>query len=322
MKIARRTEVSLKSLWAVEPDFSNWLASEPGLALINDYIGIAIENPTRECRPGNFPCDIQGKMVGDENHVVVIENQYGSTNHDHLGKILTHVAVHQALTGIWIAEKVAADHRTVVDWLNANTPDTVSLYLAEVRAYRIEDSPVALELNIVCRPNFQVKPRRNDISQGEQDRREWRRAFWTDIHEAIRSAGAPFRLQRPGPDHWSNVAIGRSGFSIAMLLTPSKRTVGVELTIGVKGWKQDAFDSLYAQKQAIEDELGVELEWMSMENKQSSRILWETELDPDEEAQREAVISWFAMATPRLYKAFKSRVGGLRPIKAMEIEAL
>jgi len=29
------------------------------------------------------------------------------------------------MTGIWIAEEVADDHRQVIDWLNENTPDTI-----------------------------------------------------------------------------------------------------------------------------------------------------------------------------------------------------
>lgn len=77
-----------------------------------------VEEPQRECRPGDFSCDIVGHLVGDENHRLVIENQFGKTNHDHLGKLLTYAAQHTAMTGIWLSEYVADDHREVIDWLN------------------------------------------------------------------------------------------------------------------------------------------------------------------------------------------------------------
>jgi hypothetical protein len=45
-------------------------------------------------------------------HIVVIENQFGRTDHRHLGQILTYLAgVERAKTVVWIAETIQADHR-------------------------------------------------------------------------------------------------------------------------------------------------------------------------------------------------------------------
>ena len=311
-KIARRTQVqNLREVWKKENDFSDWLISEEGLALISDDLGISVENARRESKPGNFPCDIQANLVGDENHIIVIENQYNRTDHDHLGKMLTYAAVHKAMTGIWIAEKVADDHRAVIDWINANTPETVSFYLAELKAYKIGDSPVAPQLDVICRPNYIVKPPTGEMTQGELERRAWRKLIWEDIHTKLRSTPKPCNLQRPGPDHWSSISIGRSGFHIEMLLTPRNKSIGVQLVISVVGWKQVAFNALEAQRQEIEAQLGVQLKWLAMPDKQSARILWEEQIDPDVPSHRELVIDWFALAVLPFYLAFRDRVNGL-----------
>ena len=144
---------SIKEIWPKEPEFSDWLSSEPGVELLAQDLGIEIENARREAKGANFPCDIVGNLVGDEKHIIVIENQFGRTNHDHLAKLLTYAAAHNAMTGIWIAEEAPDDHRQVIDWLNENTPDNISLYLVEVKAYTIGTSDPAPRLDAVCRPN-------------------------------------------------------------------------------------------------------------------------------------------------------------------------
>ena len=144
MTIGKRMPVdNLKALWAKENEFSDWLVSTEGLELLAQDLEIQIENPEREAKGSNFSCDIVANIVGEEKHRVVIENQFGRTNHEHLAKLLTYAATQKAMTGIWIAEEVADDHRQVIDWLNENTPDTISFFVAELKAYRISDSPAA-----------------------------------------------------------------------------------------------------------------------------------------------------------------------------------
>lgn len=315
--IGRREQVAdIRSLWRRETDFSDWLVTEDGLAVIAQDIGIEIEEPRRECRPGDFPCDIVAHLLGDENHHVVIENQFGKTNHDHLGKFLTYASVHQAMTGIWVAEQASDDHRQVIDWLNENTPTTVNLFLAELKAFRIGESPAAPQLDVVCRPNVTQKQVRTGPSASETERHAWRKAFWEDIQAAIRERTPRFRLQRPGPDHWSSVAIGRAGFHLNMLLTPRNQSVGIDLNIQPDGWKDAAFQMLLDQKDAIEAELGESLQWLEMPDKKSARVLLEVKMDPDQAENRKAICHWFAEKTPRMLSLFRDRVASLQPPEA------
>jgi hypothetical protein len=312
LPVSRRSQVqNIKTLWQQETHFSDWLATQDGIDLLTQDLGIAIENPRREGKGANFSCDIVANIVGDESHIVVIENQFGRTDHNHLAKLLTYAAVHKAVVGIWIAEEAADDHRQVIDWLNENTPNTVSLYLAELKAFTIGPSPAAPQLDVVCRPNVTMKQANSDLSEGDKKRRQWRLAFWTDIHNRMKSEKLPFRLQKPSEDHWSSIAVGRSGFHIEMLLTPKNQSIAVQLIIKPEDWKDLAFKQLNAQSTEIEKEIGATLEWRPMVGKDSSRILLEEKIDPKVEANRKAVCDWFAEWTPKMFLAFSNRVKAL-----------
>lgn len=314
LPIAKRVSVqNIRTVWPKEIDFSDWLITQDGIDLLAEDLEVEIENPRREARGTNFSCDVVANRVGDEKHVVVIENQFGRTNHDHLAKLLTYAAAHKAMTGIWIAEEVADDHRQVIDWLNENTPDTVALYLAELKAYTIGASPAAPQLDLVCRPNITVKQANAGLSAGDKERREWRIAFWQDIHHRMKSEKLPFRLQKPGPGHWSSIAVGRSGFHVSMLLTPRNQSIVTEMVIQPDGWKENAFEQLHSQAEEIEKEVGRSLQWRSMPEKASSRVLLEEKINPDDPANRKKVCDWFAEWTPRVFLAFQGRVKKLSP---------
>lgn len=313
MNIGKRQRVDVKNIWKRETEFSNWLTSSDGLELIEQDLGIRIADPRREARMGDFPCDIVGHLAQDEDHIVVVENQYGKTNHDHLGKLLTYAAVHKAMTGIWIAEQASDDHRQVIDWLNQNTPPTVSLFLAEVKAYQIGDSAAAPQLDVVCQPNMTVKLTHADQSDAEKARHTWRIQFWEEIQAEIRKRRPPFNLQKPSASHWSSISIGRSGVNINMLLTPGKQTIGLDLYIDLPDWTSTAYQSLLAQKESIEADLGAPLAWLELPDKRSSRILLEAKIDPKDHANRAIVIEWFATNTVKMYWAFRDKVLALRP---------
>ncbi len=309
LSVSKRTQVqNIRTLWQQETHFSDWLATQDGIDLLAQDIEIEIENPRREGKSANFSCDIVANIVGDEAHVVVIENQFGRTNHDHLAKLLTYAAVHKAVVGIWIAEEAADDHRQVIDWLNENTPNTVSLYLAELKAFTIGSSPAAPQLDIVCRPNVTMKQANTSLSEGDKKRNQWRLSFWTDIHNRLKAEKLPFRLQKPSESHWSSIAIGRSGFHISMLLTPKNQSIVVELIIKPEGWKDSAFKQLELQAEKIEKELGATLQWRPMPGKNSAKILLEENIDPKIDGNRKAVCDWFAKWTPKMFLVFSNRV--------------
>lgn len=310
MNIGRKTRIlDIKSVWKKENDFSDWLTTDDGIALLADELGIEVENLQREVRGVDYPCDIVGNILGDEHHKIVIENQYGKTDHDHLGKLLTYAAVQKAMTGIWISETISDDHRQVIDWLNENTPDHINLYLVGLKLYNVAEHSVVAQLDVVCRPNNEVKVIATPGSPAERERRQWRIHMWGKIGDAIRATKPPFRLQKPSGSHWSSIAIGRSNFVVSMLLNTRRESIGIDLTISVD-WKSEAFEALLEQKDEIEKVLGP-LEWLPLEDKNSSRIVMSQNIDPKNPANEQAVLAWFAENLQKFYDVFKDRVARL-----------
>ena len=310
MQIGKKTRVQdIRSVWKIENDFSDWLVTEDGMSLLSEELGIEVENLRREVRAGDYPCDIVGNLLGDEHHVVVIENQYGKTDHDHLGKLLTYAAVHKATTGIWISETISDDHRKVIDWLNENTPDNVNLYLVGLKLYRIGNSPVAPELDIACRPNYEVKPKPKGLSPADIERIQWRNDMWTRIGAAVLAKKPTFRLQKPQGEYASCISIGRSGFHLSMLLNARNKNIAVELYISTD-WTDTAFQALHEQKDEVEAVLGA-LDWQPLEGKKSARIMLVGDIDPKDATKQDDLDAWFALNTQRFYDVFKDRVARL-----------
>lgn len=311
MRISKRQQVSLREVWPLETSFSDWLVSEAGLSLIAEDIGIEVEDPRRECRPGDFRCDVVGHALGDENHVIVIENQYGKTDHDHLGKMLTYAAVHAATTGIWLTERVSEDHRQVIDWLNNITPPNVNFFLAEIKAYRIDDSPVAPQLDVVCRPNLEVKSTRENISEVEKEGRHWRKELWEDVLNYIKEQNPPFNVQSPGSGQWTAIALGRGGFFVGLLLLQSQGKICCDLVMNPP-WKEAAFAQIERDKAAIEAELGAALEWINNPNVGLARLRLTTDLDPRNDTDREAIKKWMYEKAVLFHRVFAPRVRSLQ----------
>ena len=314
MDIGKRTQVkNLRAIWPTEPDFSDWLATEAGLELITEDIGISLENARLESRPGDYPADIVGNALGDGNHVVVIENQFGKTDHDHLGKLLTYAAMHSAMTGIWISEHISDDHRTVIDWLNENTPTHVSLYLVQLKAYHIGNSATAPQLDVISRPNRKEKIGRAGKEASVSATEKWRLEIWQDVLDYIKDKNPPFSVQSPSDDHWSNISIGRGRFWIGLTLVPSNQRISCELAMNPI-WKEEAFAQLLSQKDVIEAEIGSPLNWLPMLGKVSARIRLDTLIDPKNDDNRQAVKDWMYEKSVAFYNAFHDRVKKLNPI--------
>ncbi len=86
--LGRLEEVNIRELWPHEQyDFSNWLAKEENIELLNETVGLTLTDIDKEVYVGTYRCDL---VAVDETTgiKVIIENQLDATNHDHLGKSL------------------------------------------------------------------------------------------------------------------------------------------------------------------------------------------------------------------------------------------
>lgn len=102
--VAQKADV--EEYWSdEEEDFTPWLMEH--IELIEEEIGITINNLRSEEKIGTFQADIVGETDGQP---VVIENQLTPSDHDHLGKLLTYGTNRNAAHIIWISPDFRRTH--------------------------------------------------------------------------------------------------------------------------------------------------------------------------------------------------------------------
>jgi hypothetical protein len=141
----------LRTIWRSEPqDFSKWLANN--LGLLGDTINMNISLIETESPVGPYSVDIYAveELTGRK---IVIENQLESTDHDHLGKLITYAAGKGADIVIWIVQRVKGEHRQAIEWLNQHTDSSKGFFLLEIELWKIGDSKPAPRFNVVECPS-------------------------------------------------------------------------------------------------------------------------------------------------------------------------
>ena len=100
---------------------------------------------------------------------VVIENQLGTSDHDHLGKLITYLTAIDAKVGIWIVADPKPEHIGAISWLNQT--NLADFYLVKLEAVRIEESLSAPLLTLIVGPSEESK------QVGEKKQEEKRAAY-------------------------------------------------------------------------------------------------------------------------------------------------
>ena len=272
IKLGRLEEVDVRKLWSHEQyDFSNWLAKEENIELLNEALGLTLVDIEKEVYVGSYRCDL---VASDETtgQKIIIENQLEQSNHDHLGKVITYASGLDAKVIVWIVKDAREEHRSAVEWLNNNTNKEINFFLIEIHAYKIGDSLYAPKFEIVEKPNDFIKTGKIQASSGEMNKSQSERlAFWTRFNEVIIERGRPFNVRKASTDHWYDVAIGTSAAHLGITLVNKENCIGIELYISDD---KSIFDRLYAEKDVIEKELGLTLDWQRLDGKKASRIVY------------------------------------------------
>jgi len=310
MSLGKIEAVNLRDIWKDEArEFTPWLASKEGLSLLSDALGVELELIATESRTGAYKADIVARIIDeDEDRIVIIENQLDSTNHAHLGKIITYASGHNAVTCVWVAPTFTDEHRQAMDWLNENMPD-VTFFALEVGLIRIEDSKPAPQFKIISSPNEWKKAVRASHAKEVSEIKLDQLRFWQEVQEyANEQTGGPIQLTRtPRPQHWYNIAIGRTGFRLTFTVNSVSKRVGCEIFMYDESSKQ-YFDLLQNQKEEIESELGYELEWQRLDERKGSRIVIYRDGTIDNEQERQELIEWLYAKSTEFHQVFGQRI--------------
>lgn len=309
--------VSVRNAWPTEhQNFTPWLAESANIVLLGDALDLELEVEAVEHGVGAFRADILARAIDETEHRVVIENQFGRTDHSHLGQLLTYLAgVEQVKTVVWIAETIQADHRAAIDWLNANTLDPFSFFAIEIELWRIGGSPPAAKFNVIASPNDWTKRARNvgrDPDNGIlAERHQVRIAYWASFSEYLKSRNSHFKIRRSNKDHWFEFPIGRSGTAITASISTDKKRLGVEL-YNHRDSDKAIYRALLGDRHAIESEFGQALDWQELVGKKASRIaIYRLSSNPADVSEYDILHSWMLEQMNRFRDVFGNRVRAL-----------
>lgn len=305
----RLSPLEVRDYWADEArDFTPWLAQEENLKLLGETIELDLELVKVEEQIGPFRADI---VARDGDHLVIVENQLGRTDHKHLGQLMVYATNREAKAVVWIATKVTDEYRKVLDWLNDNTPETMAFYGLEIELWRIGESLPAPRFNVVCEPNELTKLEHSGSTLAEPtETKLLQLEFWTKLKEFAAEQGSSLSFRKPRPQHWYNLAVGRSGFNIGLNAKTKSKVLSCELYISGKVAADTAFDLLEEEKDEIEKDLGA-LEWRPLPNKEACRIVLQRPGDIEEEEEWSQLLEWCLERAEAFHAVFAPRVAAL-----------
>ncbi len=305
--------VEVRDFWADEArDFTPWLARDENLKLLGETIDLELERFKVEEAIGPFRADIIAKD-GDDG-LVIIENQLGRADHKHLGQLMVYATNREARAVVWIATKITDEYRKVLDWLNDNTPDTISFYGLEIELWRVDDSRPAPRFNVVCEPNELTKLEQGGTLSEPTETKLLQREFWTALREFAAERHSHLSFRKPRPQHWYNLAVGRSGFQIGLNAKTMVKEVSCELYISGRVAADAAFEFLEEEKEQIEKELG-SLEWMPLPKKGACRIVQRKKGDIEDRDSWPQLLAWCLDRAEAFQVEFSPRV------QALDLEA-
>jgi len=296
-KLVKLRVDEIRKIWPFEEkDLSPWIAGN--IDALNKALNLQIEIETSEESVHSFRLDLAGTDNASQ-MPVVIENQIGPSDHDHLGKLITYSAVKEAGIMIWIANEFHTAHASAIEWLNKITPSEMIFYGIELEVFKIDNSLPAPNFRIIAGPP-PSKRRRMPIN-GVTPRNKKYQDFFDRLRTKILGLQPAFTRAKALPQSWWGLGLGRSGFSISAAFTiDSKFRVEVYIDTGNKESNDMAFEELKENSVALNERIGTELAWDPLPAKRACRIYLARGATIDDDDQKlTEVIEW---ATPLIVR--------------------
>ncbi len=306
--------VDLRNVWPNEAaDFTPWLAAN--ITSLGDALGLDLVLQDTEAPVGGYSLDILATDIHG-NRPVIIENQLEVTDHDHLGKLLTYAAGHNANVVVWLTREFRDEHRQALDWLNQRTDGDTMFFGVVVELWQIDSSRPAPHFNLVASPNEwrKERPNRGAGSGRTQSsgRGERYRQFFQKLIDTLREEHKFTGARKAGPDNWYSFSAGYGQkVTYGAVFTGTKRAqVEVYIDGGDGENNLQVFSRLEERKAEIEEEFGQPLDWQPLENRRACRIAVSVagSIDVDEE-NLATIQMWMVKSLLGLKRAFDPHLG-------------
>ncbi len=313
VNLTRLQPVAIASVWPTEPHhFTPWLLQNS--ELLSEVLGLDVELEAREYKVGKFALDLFGREVATGTPVI-IENQYGSTDHLHLGQLLTYAGGTKPTTIVWVAEQFREEHRAALEWLNTHTHPTIRFFGVRLAAVTLAGAPpglIAPALELVVQPNDwekQAQAATTAAAGGATPTQELYRQFWSAFEPLAKQRG--WTSGSAPAQNWWNLPTGISAASWTVSFTQfgcrSELYFGhPDPAVNLARWQQ-----LDQRKDQIQAAFGADLTFDELPSNKGCRI--ETRLLGPKIGDRQQwpeILQWMLDTQTRLRNAI-SQTGGL-----------
>lgn len=306
MEFGKIEAVSVKAVWPGEAtDFTPWLSQN--IAVLSEKLGMELVVEGTEHSVGDFSADIVARDLSTKD-LVVIENQYGSTDHRHLGQLLTYSSGLNADAVVWIAESVRPEHKAAIDFLNQNLKEGLKLYALEVSLIRIDGSKPAYLFNVVCRPQEDaaapIPPESSEIKQRY-------RVFFQTLIDDLRNLHQFTNARAGQPQNWYAFTSENSRVFTYGATFAQRGRVKAEVYIdcGDKATNEAIFDVLLADRGVIDAAFGEPLAWERLDTRRGCRIALYRDGDIDVPTEElESIKKWLIAHLLKFKAVFPQRL--------------
>lgn len=301
-------KVNVRSVWKNEQyDFTPWLAEEENIAQLASALGLELEVEGCEVAVGPYSADILAKDVGTGRYII-IENQFGKTNHDHLGKLITYGSFLDVSTVIWLAEHFTEEHQKALDWLNDHTVEDLEFYGVILELWQIDQSRPAVRFNVASRPNVIVKQATSVKAMGQlTDNQKMQLDFWTAFRGALAAKKILQNPRNARPQSWYDVSIGRTDIWLSNIISIREKRIASRVCFRSR-IADAALNQLLPQKDEIQKEIGEPLQWNPSPEKKEKVIALYKDADLNNREKWPEYCEWLADRVEKLRKAFGPRI--------------
>lgn len=306
--------VDVREIWPDEArDFTPWLAERADL--LGEVLGLDLLHVATEAKVGNYSADI---VFRDSNtdQAVVVENMFGRTDHDHLGKLVTYAAGLEATYAVLIATEFRDEHRSALTCLNRVSTEDLNLFGLVIEAWRIGDSLPAPRLRVEVKPKDWGRPVRDAQRSKPSKLEQTYQRFWDEFIPALRDRYPNWsRAKKTWTHRWFSFPSAQSSllrYRASFCRLDGRPRLRAEAYIDNEGEEtaKDTFEALCAQKEKIERAVGGALIWDRIDGRRASRVslYLPDDIRVEEEDRWRDTIEWLLDALGRMRGAFNPAI--------------
>ncbi len=147
------------------------------------------------------------------------------------------------------------------------------------------------------------------------------RDYWAALRELLVQRGSIVKSQKPQPQAWTNFAIGRSNFCLFASFTLQKEFIAVGLYLSGR-YAKAHFRLLSQEREAIERESGIALEWMELPTQKDSKVVTRRRnVNPADRNDWPQQHAWMLSMLETFHRVFSKRVKELNAERDVGIPA-